>query len=304
MAPPFAFTWRTPLRGSYDLTARAMLADGSALAAPVVPVTVVDDYTSAMLIAAGSTWKYWDAGTLPAANWHANLFNDAAWPSGAARLGFGGDGEVTALQYGGVGADGRFHSRLAYYFRRTFTLPAGATFSQVVLKYQRDDGIIIYVNGTEVLRNNMPGGAVSATTPASGNATDETAWLRATVAPARLRSGSNVVAAEVHQQSDTSSDLGFDLELAGFGVNAAAIANTPPPAAPLISLGAAGGGTDLEFRLEDPASGRLYLIECSEDLFEWAPFHYEVIGGSGLGVTVQPEAPARFYRARWLPVLP
>ena len=57
-----------------------------------------------------------------------------------------------------------------------------------------DDGRIVYLNGKEVARQNMPPGPVTATTPAA-------------VAIA----GANLVAAEVHQASPTSSDLVFDL---------------------------------------------------------------------------------------------
>ncbi|MGI8604360.1 MAG: Ig-like domain-containing protein [Verrucomicrobiales bacterium] len=302
---PFTVLWTTPLLGTYQITARATLADGGSLSSAPVTVAIGQDYISATLIPAGSTWKYWDAGTLPAANWNAAAYNDASWSSGAARLGFGGDGEATALQYGGVGADGRFHSRLAYYFRKTFTLASGSSFEQVSLRYQRDDGIIIYVNGTEVLRNNMPAGPVTAATAASASATDETAWLSATVNRSLLVTGANIVAAEVHQQSDTSSDLGFDLELAGYGTNAAAVANSAPTAPPAIGLETAGGpSASMQVNLQDGTNGRLYLIECSNDLATWVPFSYELVRGGVVDVPVLRFAPSQFYRARWLPALP
>ena len=45
---------------------------------------------------------------------------------------------------------------------------------------------------------------------------DESTWHFATVDPARLNAGTNILAAEVHQSSATSSDLSFDLALRAY----------------------------------------------------------------------------------------
>ena len=82
---------------------------------------------------------------------------------------------------------------------------------------RRDDGAVVYLNGTEVFRTNMPGGTISHTTlaPVAVGGADESAWYSVAVSPARLVTGTNVIAVEVHQSSATSSDLSFDLELTG-----------------------------------------------------------------------------------------
>jgi hypothetical protein len=81
----------------------------------------------------------------------------------------------------------------------------------------RDDGAIVYLNGAEVARSNMPGGTVGHLTPASTgiSGADEYTFYDFTVEPGLLHNGTNVLAAEVHQSSATSSDLSFDLELEG-----------------------------------------------------------------------------------------
>ena len=61
----------------------------------------------------------------------------------------------------------------------------------------------------------MPAGTVTYTTRASAaiGGADESAWLQAPVDPSLLVAGTNVIAVEIHQQSPTSTDISFDLEL-------------------------------------------------------------------------------------------
>jgi hypothetical protein len=96
------------------------------------------------------------------------------------------------------------------------------------LKFQllRDDGAVVYVNGAEAFRDNMPAGAITQTTLASGVIGNENEFIVKDV-PARLFvEGNNVIAVEIHQASTSSSDIGFDLKIdngfAGSGNNAPA----------------------------------------------------------------------------------
>ena len=62
----------------------------------------------------------------------------------------------------------------------------------------RDDGAVVYLNGVEVHRANMPGGAVSFTTAAStalGGA-DESTFFETALSPSALVEGTNVLAVE------------------------------------------------------------------------------------------------------------
>src|SRR5262249_26203056 len=87
-----------------------------------------------------------------------------------------------------------------------------------------------YLNGAEVYRNNLPGGAVSFNTLATMVAPDENDYLTAPVSSTLLVSGHNVVAAEVHQANPASSDIGFDLALIAEGM--ARPATNPCPRLP------------------------------------------------------------------------
>jgi hypothetical protein len=180
-----------------------------------------------VLVPAGSTWSYSDTGSNLATAWRSPAYNDATWRTGPAQLGYGDGDESTSLSYGGNTLN-RF---ITYYFRRTFSVADPAAVDSLAVRFVRDDGCIIYVNGSEVVRSNMPAGSVTYTTRATSaiGGADESAWQEASVDPSVLVPGTNVVAVEVHQQSPTSTDISFDLELR------ATEAQAPAPTVGLIS---------------------------------------------------------------------
>src|SRR5262249_37711490 len=93
-----------------------------------------------------------------------------------------------------------------------------------------DDGAVVYLNGTEVYRNNMPSGTIAYNTLAStaiGGA-DESTWYAATLSPSLLQSGSNTIAVELHQADVTSSDISFDFQLTGTTTSSQPTAPTAP----------------------------------------------------------------------------
>jgi len=76
---------------------------------------------------------------------------------------------------------------------------------------------VIYLNGTEVLRDNMPVGTITPSTLASAavSDSDETIFFTRLIASSSLVDGTNWLAVEVHQSGGNSSDLSFDLRLTG-----------------------------------------------------------------------------------------
>ena len=66
----------------------------------------------------------------------------------------------------------------------------------------RDDGAVVYLNGTEVFRTNMPAGAVTACharVVSRRSARTRRTYVTASVNPALLVAGTNVLAVEIHQ---------------------------------------------------------------------------------------------------------
>jgi hypothetical protein len=168
---------------------------------------------SPALVAAGSDWRFLDDGSNQGTAWRAPGFNDAAWSSGRAQLGFGDGDEASIVSYGPDPSA----KHITTYFRRTFSVTNPATVGSLALRILSDDGAVVYVNGSEVFRTNMPAGTIVSTTRASTTLFDaaEATFVTATISPSVLVAGTNVIAVEVHQSDPVSSDLSFDLELTG-----------------------------------------------------------------------------------------
>jgi hypothetical protein len=186
--------------------------------------TIVKDANP--LTKAGSVWKYY-AGKDSAptsSNWKGGgTFDDSSWPQGQAPLGYSPnreDGEVTQVPACPSSPNCPEKSWTAY-FRRQFTFNSRASGGSqltpdqrsLIINYKRDDGLVVYLNGSEIWRENMPTGIITHDTPALRAAEPEGAWQTAIVSLTALREGENLIAAEVHQNTRGSSDLHFDLEL-------------------------------------------------------------------------------------------
>lgn len=174
-------------------------------------VSAMSTFANEIIIPAGSSWRYLDNGSNQGTSWRSSSFSDTSWASGNAELGYG-DGDETTVVNGGSSSN----RHITTYFRKTISGFNTALFSSYALKVKRDDGIVIYVNGTEVYRNNMPAGTISYSTVASSNASDDGKdFISATIESSAFLSGNNTIAVEIHQRSKTSADISFDLELAG-----------------------------------------------------------------------------------------
>lgn len=134
--------------------------------------------------------------------WNDRLYDDFDWKIGRAALGFGSSDVTTTIA----------RVRTAY-FRKEFHIenPNAITYLAAILKY--DNGAVVYLNGHEIERINLPASDIYYSTWAS----DHTCGYKAVSFDAEklsyLKSGGNVIAVELHQNSSDSSDLIFDLRL-------------------------------------------------------------------------------------------
>lgn len=158
----------------------------------------------------GSVYRYWDQGTV-ASGWDESGFSDAMWPTGTAPLGYGDFYIVTNVGYG----PSQQSKYISTWFRTTFDVANKDAVTAATLELNVDDGAVVFLNGNEWVRWNMPDGAVMTSTLAS-NIVDggaENTFIGFTVDPSMLVTGENVLAVEVHQAVANSSDLGFDARL-------------------------------------------------------------------------------------------
>src|ERR1043165_9256582 len=97
-------------------------------------------------ISTGSVWKYSTGSDLGTA-WINSGYNDAGWSQGAAQLGYGDGDEATVIP---SGTAPNFYP--TYYFRQSFNA-SPALLADLKLRVRRDDGLVVYVNGSEVYRD-------------------------------------------------------------------------------------------------------------------------------------------------------
>ncbi|MEZ5007125.1 MAG: metallophosphoesterase [Chitinophagales bacterium] len=163
----------------------------------------------------GSTWKYLDDGSNQGTAWQASGFNDASWSSGAAELGYGDGDESTVVSFGGNSSD----KHETTYFRTSFTATGFASTDYFELSLIRDDGAVVYLNGTEILRDNMPVGTITYTTLASSNASgsEESTPVELLLPATDFIDGTNVIAVEIHQDDVGSSDISMDMQIVNIG---------------------------------------------------------------------------------------
>jgi hypothetical protein len=166
--------------------------------------------TLSPLVQVNDTWKYYDKGQLSGNSWSSTSFNDASWIVGQAPLGYSMTGVRTTIGYGGNAQQ----KNPTAYFRKTVTLDtAPGTNDSFLLNYQVDDGCVIWINGQEAGRVNMPSGTIGYTTFSSTYAGSEPLTGTLELPASLFKKGSNVIAVEVHNTSYTSSDLFWACEL-------------------------------------------------------------------------------------------
>ncbi len=173
-----------------------------------VPSTVVP---SEGILSIGSVWRYSDIGVDLGTEWQQTGYDDTAWSSGQAQLGYGDGDEATVIGYSG----GANRKPVTTYFRKSFELTDVARFRSLSISLLVDDGAVAYLNGQEITRVNMPSGRIYYATTASQSTANENGFTKSQVSPALLRSGVNTLAVEVHQTRGDKSDMSFDCSLSG-----------------------------------------------------------------------------------------
>jgi hypothetical protein len=175
------------------------------------PVTATDE--SAVVVGANipraASWAFWDRGGDLGTAWRARTFDDASWEVGRGPLGYG-EAYTNMVSYG----PDRANKYITTYFRTQFEVADPAAVVAIAGELMYDDGLVVYLNGTEITRRAMPAGTITAATLASGHEAGQTYepvdW---TAVKSLLVAGLNTIAVEVHQAGPTSSDLVFDLSL-------------------------------------------------------------------------------------------
>lgn len=180
----------------------ALALEATTVVAPELPAAAA----SSILALGSSGWRY-HQGSEPPNGWTAQR---RPWQDGKAPLGFGSDTGELGTQLDSAASD----RSISTYFQRSFAL-ATLPDTGLDLTTLADDAVVIFVNGTEVARRNLPSGPVTSDTTATMKVAAATATsrpLHAIVPSSLLNQGTNIIAARVLARS-ASSSVTFDASL-------------------------------------------------------------------------------------------
>ncbi|MBP6286491.1 MAG: T9SS type A sorting domain-containing protein [Ferruginibacter sp.] len=177
--------------------------------------------STASLLAYGGMWRYYSQNNYSSApanisglNWTEDAYNDASnWTNTANNSNAFGYNEPN------VNAPSQTN-RETYYLRRDINITNPAQYSTITLTAKYDDGAVVYVNGVEVARMNMPTGTLVYGTNPGGNRNYTDGDFVINIPSSSFTNGNNQVAVALYQGTSNTVDLYFDMKLDGNTVNA------------------------------------------------------------------------------------
>lgn len=174
----------------------------------------VRPYEGETLISAGSEWQY-IFESKPEQNWFESNFDASKWHRGSAVLGFG-DKDISTK----IGPDELKKTVTRIYFRREFNINDIEinSLKKMVANLLVDDGALIYLNGREILRFNLPEGPINDETHALKviSKSGEMIYQNFSVPADSLKMGKNIISVILLQRKGRSSDMRFDMQLKVF----------------------------------------------------------------------------------------
>ncbi|MBN2009757.1 T9SS type A sorting domain-containing protein [candidate division KSB1 bacterium] len=140
--------------------------------------------------------------SLKPVDWNDLLYDCFDWKLGHAAFGYGTSEAVTTIS-----------KVQTAYFRKEFSVEDldAICYLTAILRY--DNGAVVYLNGHEIDRMNMPSRDIYYSTPASDNSCGYKAVSFDVDDRRFLKTGNNIIAVEMHQNPSDSTDLIFDLRL-------------------------------------------------------------------------------------------
>ena len=135
----------------------------------IAAITTRPDSVMTPFILGGSVWKYSDQGLDLGTNWSQPGFDDSTWSQGAGRLGYDIVGVTTTVGYG----TNSTNKYITTYFRNTFVVPDGVSYTNLSVRLNRADGAVVWLNGQELYRVNLPAGPITNQTLATTLVSDD-----------------------------------------------------------------------------------------------------------------------------------
>lgn len=179
------------------------------------PVTTSNhSWVTTELIAIGDDWQYFKGTEEPTPGpsgaattaWTELGFDDSTWLTGPTGIGMGDNDDATVLT-------DMQNNYISFYARKTFTINDPATPDHLELEVDYDDGVVLYLNGTEVARSPTMEDAPAPPPFTASSGGHEANGRPMLVDLDHFRhlmvAGTNVLAAQVHNVVITSNDTSF-----------------------------------------------------------------------------------------------
>ena len=160
------------------------------------------------LIKIGDIWGYYVEGRLDN-DWMNNTKN-YTWKSGITPIGYGDDKINTEISFGNNPKD----KHTIKYFKKNITI-SKAKYLSYEFRSLNDDGIVVYINGKELYRLNMPKSAINNKFLAINTIKEEEEYKINVFDETIFNDGENIITTSVHQAYPKSSDYIFNMELIG-----------------------------------------------------------------------------------------
>ena len=163
------------------------------------------------LIDVMSEWKFKDDGLDYGTTWREAGIDDSDWFIGPGIFGFGNNNENTILnRFAPLG-----EYVFVWYFRREFELDDPSALLSATVELLRDDGAEVYLNGQEIIRDNLPKGVIDYQTLANAavGGANESEYHGFPIDVTAFQAGTNLIAVGIHNVIPGGEDASFDLGL-------------------------------------------------------------------------------------------
>lgn len=177
------------------------------------------------VVYATDTWRYFEGLSQPPASWIQTDFDDSSWKTGKGGFGFGDNDDNTIVS-----------NVLSVYIRKTFSIGSTEQIGAALLHIDYDDGFIAYLNGVEIARKGLSELFPAYNSVASINheavmysgGTPEAFSIDGSLLKNIIKTGDNILAIEVHNNSSSSSDLSV-LPFLSVELNGSSVTYGDPP---------------------------------------------------------------------------
>ena len=170
------------------------------------------------LVKANDIWKYELGTSTLSSNWNSLNFDDQLWNSGQGGIGYGDNDDNTIIS-----------NTISLYLRRKFTIQNINDLTHLLFHADYDDGFIAYLNGVEIMRSNNFS-TYYPTYNTTTNSNHEAVLYNGGIPESKLFDfnnfsdllfqGDNILAIQVHNSNNNSSDLSSNFYLsAGISSN-------------------------------------------------------------------------------------